>query len=395
MNMPDHKLMGSKERQAAYQGAHLGSASVQGLRRLPWLFILVVALPTVIASLYYLLIAAPIYVSEAQFVASVKNAPQTVAGLGSVLSAVGVSAGQEQVSAYEVQHYMLSRSAIEDLERNESLLAIVGRPEGDALYRFPRPFEQSNTENLYLAFRRFVTVDYNLQTGISTLKVRAFRADDAQKTAKALLDTSETWVSKLNDRALADAIAQSQRQVDEAETRLAKAQSALTVYRNKERLIDPDKSAVANLELLGHIETQLALLRAQRNALAASAAQSPQLPMLNQQIKALEGQIENERSRSAGETDSLAPKVAAYDKLSLDQQLAAKALEAALTGLEGARLDARRQRVFIDRVVNPNLPDKAAEPQRFKMISLVLITTLIAYSIMALVIAGLREHQQR
>ena len=240
-----------------------------------------------------------------------------------------------------------------------------------------------------------MTVDYNLQTGLSTLKVRAFRAADAQTTAEALLDKSEAWVSKLNDRALADAIAQSQRQVDEAETRLAKAQAALTVYRNGQRLIDPDKSAGAILELLGRLETQLAFLRAQRSALAASAAQSPQLPMLDQQIKAFQVQIEDERSRSAGETNSLAPKLAAYEKLALDQQLAAKTLEVALAGLEGARLDARRQQVFLERVVNPSLPDKAVEPHRFKMLGLVLISCLIAYSIIALVIAGLREHQQR
>ena len=393
--MPDYSLMGSKAGQRPNQSVRLEDPSLPEARRLPWLFIVIVALPTMLASIYYLLIAAPIYVSEAQFVASVKNAPQAAAGLGSVLASVGVSAGQEQVSAYKVQNYMLSRSAITDLTQNENLLPIVGRPEGDALYRFPRPFEQPNTENLYVAFKRFVTVDYNLQTGLSTLKVRAFRAADAQTTAEALLDKSEAWVSKLNDRALADAIAQSQRQVDEAETRLAKAQAALTVYRNGQRLIDPDKSAGAILELLGRLETQLAFLRAQRSALAASAAQSPQLPMLDQQIKAFQVQIEDERSRSAGETNSLAPKLAAYEKLALDQQLAAKTLEVALAGLEGARLDARRQQVFLERVVNPSLPDKAVEPHRFKMLGLVLISCLIAYSIIALVIAGLREHQQR
>lgn len=393
--MPDHSLMGSNDAAPSDKNAPPEKISLPEKRPLPRLFIVIVGLPTMLASVYYLLIAAPIYVSEAQFVASVKNAPQSSAGLGSVLASVGVSAGEEQVSAYKVQTYMMSRSAITDLTQSANLMTIVGRREGDILYRFPRPFEQPNTENLFLAFKRFVTVEYNLQTGLSTLKVRAFRPADAQNTAEALLDKSESWVSKLNDRALVDAIAQSQRQVDEAEIRLANAQAALTVYRNKQRLIDPERSAVANLELVGHLETQLASLRAQRSALAASAAQSPQLPMLDQQIKAFKDQIEDERSRNAGETNSLAPKLAVYDKLALDQQMAAKALESAFIAREGALLDARRQQVYLERVVNPSLPDKAVEPQRFKMISLVLLSSLIAYSIIALVIAGLREHQQR
>jgi capsular polysaccharide transport system permease protein len=364
--------------------------------RIPWMFTIMVVIPTLVAAIYFLLVAAPIYVSEAQFVASTKNGgPQTSGGLGSVLATVGVSAGQEQVSAYEVQSYMTSRNAIADLAQTANLLKVVDRPEGDVLYRFPRPFERASIENLYNGYRRFVTVEYNLQTGISTLKVRAFRPQDAQRIANALLDRSETWVSKLNDRALADTLAQSQRQVDDAEARLAKAQAALANYRTSQRLIDPDKSAAANVELLGRLEAQAAALRAQRNALAASAPQSPQLPILDQQITAFQAQIDGERARAAGETGSLAPQVTTFEELSLERELAAKSLEMASAGLENARLEARRQQVFIDRVVNPSLPDKAEEPHRLKMIGLILLSCLIAYSIAALFIAGLREHQQR
>ncbi len=363
--------------------------------RIPWLFTIIVVLPTLVAAIYFLFIAAPIYVSEAQFVASTKNGVQTSGGLGSVLATVGVSAGQEQVSAYEVQSYMTSRNAIADLVHGADLLSVINRPEGDFLYRFPRPFEHPNVENLHSDLRRFVSVDFNLQTGISTLKVRAFRPQDAQHIADALLAKSEIWVSKLNDRSLADTLAQSQRQVDDAEARLAKSQAALANYRTSQRLIDPDKSAAANVELLGRLEAQAATLRAQRNALAASAPQSPQLPILDQQISAFQAQIDGERARAAGETGSLAPQVTTYEQLTLERELAAKSLEMASAGLESARLEARRQQVFIDRVVNPSLPDKAEEPHRVKMIGLILLSCLIAYCIVALFIAGLREHQQR
>jgi capsular polysaccharide transport system permease protein len=119
------------------------------------------------------------------------------------------------------------------------------------------------------------------------------------------------------------------------------------------------------------------------------------LPILDQQIAAFENQISDERSRTAGEDDSLAPKVATYEQLSLDRELSAKALESAMAGLEAARLDASRQQVFIYRVVNPTEPDKAAEPDRLKMIFMIVVSSLIAYSILALVIAGMREHQQK
>ena len=364
--------------------------------RIPRLFSIMVVLPTLVASFYYLFIAAPIYVSEAQIVASIKNAPQSgSAGLGSVLASVGVSAGGEQIAAYEVQNYMLSRNGISELQKKANLLDIVGRPEGDFLYRFPRPFERPKIENLFNAYRRFVSVEYNLQTGLTTVKVRAFRAEDSKALAEALVDGAEGWISKLNDRALADALAQAERQVLDSETHLVKSQTALTAYRSSERLIDPDKSAAASLELLSRLEIQAATLRAQRAALAASAPQSPQLPLLGQQIAAFDAQMEQERSRSAGESDSLAPKVATYERLTLERDMAAKSLATAVEGVQAARLDARRQQLFLDRVVNPSLPDKAEEPHRLKMIGLILISCLLAYSILVLVIAGLREHQQR
>ncbi len=366
------------------------------VRKVPWLFLFVVGLPTLVACIYYFVIAAPLYVVEAKYVASIKNSSGSAGGLNSILSTVGAAGGDlSQVTAYEVKDYMTSRAAVIDFTQHAGLAQIMSRPEGDFFYRYPRPFQSGNTEGLYMAFARFATVDYNLQTGISTLSVRAFRPHDAQRLAQAMMDRSESWVAALNQRALSDQVAQSQRQVDDAKNAVANAQAALTLYRNGQRIIDPDKSAAANLELIGHLQAQVDALKAQRNAVAASAAQSPQLPLLDKQIAAFQGQIDAERASQAGEADSLAPKVSQYEKLMLDSQLAGKGLESALAGLEAARLDARHQQVFLERVVNPSLPDRPEEPKRFKMVFLVLVSSLLAYGIIALLIAGLREHQQK
>lgn len=363
--------------------------------KVPWLFVAVVIVPTLLAAIYYLLIAAPLYVSEAKFVVAQKDQTNTGGGLTGVLASVGASATSEEINAYEVQSYMLSRDAIHDLVRSADLIKVLGRPEGDFLFRFPRPFERVNIESVYNAYPRFVTVDYDLQTGISTLKVRAFRPGDAQRIALALMDRGEAWVTRLNDKALADAVEQSERQVQDAQARVAAAQTALTTYRNKERLIDPDKSSAADLELIGQIEGQIAMLRAERAGLAASAPESPQLPVLDRRIAAYVAQEDAVRARTAGEADSLAPKVAEYQRLLLDRDIQAKALEGAVRELESARLDARRQQLFVQRVVSPSLPDHAQEPRRLLTIFIVLVTSLVLFAIISLVVAGLQEHQQK
>jgi capsular polysaccharide transport system permease protein len=365
------------------------------LARIPWLFVGMVVAPTLAAAIYFLFIAAPLYVSEAQFVVHTRDSNPT-SNLGSKLQSVGVSLGsQSETDAYEVQQYMVSRDAVATLDRELGLRRMLARPEADLLERFPRPFEGTTFENLYRGYKRFVQVGLDSQTEISTLRVRAFRPADAQAMANALLNRGEALVNRLNDRAMADSVAQALRQVSEAEVRLDQVQAELTSFRNHQQLVDPDRTSAAGVEILGKLETDLASLRAERAGLAASTPESPQLPVIDRRIAAYQVQLDLERARQAGEADSLAPKVSEYERLTLERKLAGDAMEAAVAGLESARLDARRQQIFLERVVNPDLPDKAMAPKRLLTVLTVLISSLLLYGIVSLVIAGLREHHQR
>jgi capsular polysaccharide transport system permease protein len=312
-----------------------------------------------------------------------------------VLESVGLSMGENQTDAYEVHEYMQSRDAVEELVRSHRLRAVLDRPEADFLARFPRPFERVNFENLYDNYKRFVTVGYDANTGISTLRVEGFRAGDAREIAEALLAGGEGLVNKLNERALADAVDEARRQVVDAEGQALSAEAALTAYRTRERLVDPDRASVAGLDLLGKLQTQLVTMRAERAGLAASAPESPQLPILDRRISAFEAQLDAERLRIAGENNSLAAKMSEYEALMLQREFAVKSLAVAETALETARVDAGRKQLYLERVVSPNLPDKAERPRRLLAILTVVITCLLAYGSLSLILAGLREHRQK
>jgi capsular polysaccharide transport system permease protein len=365
------------------------------IRTWPWLFLTVVAVPILAVSVYYLIIAAPMYVSEARFVVRDRGHPATAAALGTVLQSVGLDMGENQTDAYEVHEYMQSRDAVAALVRSHHLRAVLDRPEADFLARFPRPFERANFENLYENYKRFVTVGYDANTGISTLRVEGFRPGDAREIADALLAGGEALVNKLNERATADAVDEARRQVLEGEGQSLKAQAALTDFRDRERLIDPDRASVAGLDLLGKLQAQLVTMRAERAGLAASAPESPQLPVLDRRIDAFEAQLDAERLRIAGQNNSLAPKMGEYEQLMLEREFAVKSLAAAETALETARIDARRKQLYLERVVSPNLPDKAERPRRLLAILTVVITCLLAYGTLSLILAGLREHRQK
>jgi capsular polysaccharide transport system permease protein len=358
------------------------------------LFFAIVLLPTALASFYYAFIAAPIYVSEARFVVRSPTQPQPV-GIGSLLQGAGLggfSTGDSNI--YAVHAYIMSRNAVADLERRHNLRTILARPQLDFLARFPRPFERDNFEDLYREYPRFVTVGYDGLTGISVLRVEAFRAEDAAALAQALLEGGEAVVNRLNDRAAADALADARRQVAESETRVIDSEAALTQFRNRERLIDPSRAGLASLDVTGKLELQLDTLRADRAALAASAPASPQLAVMDRQIHAFEAQLDAERAKMAGDSSSLAPKIGQYERLVLDREFAAKELTVTSTALEEAREEVRRKRLYLERVVPPNVPDTPLLPKRWFSVAMVFVTTLLIYATVALVVAGLKEHGQ-
>jgi len=356
------------------------------------LLVVMVLIPTLVAAIYYLLLAAPMYVSEAGFVIRTP-AQQAPAALDSVLQGVGLAgSSQGQTDAFVVHEYIMSRDAVRDLEQRQDLRGKLARSGVDFIARFPRPFEPANFEHLFRAYSRFVTVGYNSQTGISTLRVQAFSGKDASDIANALLDDGEAVVNRLNDRADQDAVVESQRRIVEAGARVETAESALTAFRNREKVIDPVRTSVGGLDLVAKLEGQVADLRAQRAALAAAAPHSPQLAQLDREIAAFEAQLASEQSKIAGSDTSLAPTIGEYERLTIERDFAVRELNEASLAAETARLDVRRKHLYLERVVPPNTPDSATMPRRLYSIFMVLVTCLLVYGTTAMVLAGLREH---
>ncbi len=383
------RVTAGSEGEATFAIPRAGRALTRGLRKAP-LFIWMVVLPGVLLAVYFLLLASPIYISRAQFIVRAPSQIQPT-GFNAVLQGVGLAPAA--TDSFVVHDYVMSRDAIDSLAKQHHLREALGRGGLDFLANFPRPFETPTFEHLAEAYPRFVSVDYNTSTGISTLEVRAFRPQDAQEMASALLDGGETLVNHLNDRADQDAVTETQRQIAEAEADLGLAEGRLTSFRNRERLIDPNRSSLVNLDLMGKLQADIATLEAERAGIASVAPQSPQLAGLDSRIKAYQRQAQDEQAKMAGENDSLAPMIGEYETLSLERDFADKKLASAATAAEEARLEARRKRLYLERIASPNLPDSASEPHRLQSLATALATLLLIYGSVALVLAGLREHQ--
>lgn len=360
-------------------------------KRIPIGMALVVGVPTLMAVLYWGVVASPRYVSEAHFTVR-KTDEARPSGLGLALQNVGLSTGASE--SFAVQDFVSSRDAANQLHKAFDLDKVFTRNGADLFSRHPGIFTGATEEGRYKALQRYVTVKYNGTSGITKLSVQAFTPKDARDLNLALLSAGEELVNRLNERAAKDAVADAEVAVQNAMSKRATIQVQLTDFRNRERFIDPQMTAAESTQLISGLLATAAGIRAELSEVRSSAPQSPQIAVLQGRLSAYEDQIAEARAALVGEAESLVPKLSAYEGLVLQRELADRAVTEASAALSMAQQSARRQKLYLDRIVEPNLSDKATQPHRLRSILIVFLSSLIVYVLGRLLWAGLREHRQ-
>lgn len=95
--------------------------------------------------------------------------------------------------------------------------------------------------------------------------------------------------------------------------------------------------------------------------------------------------------RNQGNADN-ANFIAKFQQLQLERDTAEKQLASAIAALEQARIDAQRKRLYIERIVEPNLPDYPLEPKRIFGILTTFLLSLIIWGVVRMFVAGVKEH---
>ena len=341
-------------------------------------FLLLVVLPTTLAGTYYAVFAADRYVAEAQFVVRKPNAPMrpTVPSLGSFDEGPKAFGSD---NSYAVRDYLLSRDAMRLAVDRGGLRSDLERASHDPLWAYPSLFNGHSDEKLYRLYQSLVSVDYESTSGVTTLTVQAFTPQAARRIADTLMQGGENLVNSLNNRAREDAVRVAEAEVERTKEQARQAQAAVTAFRNREAMVDPLLLAKNVLGTIGGLTVQQADASTQLDVLRQASPNSPQIAPLRMRLKALQQQIDSERAILAGGPGSYAPRIAEYERLTLEEVFATKSFISALALLEMARVDTLRQQDFLDQVVVPDVADEAAYPRRIVWTSAVFIAGLLMF----------------
>lgn len=354
-------------------------------------FVLFVIAPTILAALYYGLFASDIYISESRFV--IKSADQkrsSVSSIANLIQTTGLSGGQEQTN--EVLAYVQSRDALGALEKNRAVRPSVAWSQGDFLSRFPNLFSDGGFESLFKYYNNMVSARLDSETGTAIIGVKAFRAKDAYEINRHLLELSEALVNKLNTRAQTKGISEAQKQVDLATERAKAARIAIAKYRNNQSLIDPEKQAVGVIEISNGMIGERAALQAQLDLMRRLTPRNPSIPALQNRIGAISTQIASQDSRVVGTSNGIASKLGGYEDLLVEQEFATESLNVANAALVQARAEAQKQQFYLERVVDPNLPDTPLLPKRILNIIVMFAGLTCLYFVAWMFIVGILEH---
>ncbi len=400
------------------------------------LFILTVVVPMLIASIYLFAIATPRFASSASFIVrsvtdsgapqqsvattpmtqqAASATPQTQPGQGStpalpmplqstspMLNPSSLQSplpGQTGVTTiaesetYAISAYLTSRDVVDRLVKSNGLREILSRAEGDFVYRYPTFWLPDNNELLYQRFKWAVSADVDDSTLISKIEVNAFRAEDAQALATALLKYAEELVNKMNQRSYEDGLAVANRFVAEAQKDVDAVEAELKTYRSTTSSIDPNLVALSKLQVIGTLSTQLAQIEATIAQLKVITPTSPNLAALRAQAEAYRAEIDKRKHEIAGPAGSEADKLETYDELTTRAGLAATSLAAAIAERDQARETAMRQHLFIQVIARPNLAlDYARYPRRVLDLLVLLAICLTAFQILRKVADSRAQH---
>lgn len=382
---------GNTDGQTEGQEGRWRHALMRSLRRVGLLFWMTVLIPTLISAIYYGFLGSDVYVSESSFVIrSPEKQPR--GGIGLLLGSAGFSNASEEVRA--AQGYVHSRDALRALNGDDFARNVWGNEGVSVIDRFNGFGFSGSFEDLYVYYKKMVSISTDTETGISHLSVRAFSAKEAQQINKQLLAQAEGLVNRLNERGEEDLIRYAEREVQEASEQARTAALELAKFRNKAGVIDPERQATVQLQMISKLQDELVGAKLQLLQLRSIARDSPQIPVLQVRIRGLETEINDELGAVAGSSGSLSAVAAQYQTLQVQRQVADQQLGVALASLQEARNDARRQRAYLERISEPSLADDSMEPRRLRGIVTVFLLGLVIWGVAAMLLAGVREHRR-
>lgn len=350
-------------------------------------FIVCVLLPAVVAGIYYFGVATRQYLSEVRFaVRASGNGGDLLGGLGTFANS------QRTEDALVIADYIRSRRLFEELDGEVTLRQRYALPGADFLSRMD---DRDPIEDLVRYWRSKVDVKVDKNSGVVTVTVKAFTAEDALTIAQAIVERSERLANELSERARRDAVRQSEGELKRAESGLQASIEDMRQTRNQQGVLDATTTAEAITKVITELRGRLLLLESEYDVQKPTvSATAPQMKVLTSQIDTLRRQIASLEQRIAGTQGSatLTDTQGQLERRAIERKVAEQQYAMAVAEFERARLEQASKQVYLVIFVPPRLAEDALYPRRLLIWSLIVAAGIAIWGCSVGIAVLVRDH---
>ncbi len=355
-------------------------------------FFLFVVAPVAVAGWYLYERAADQYASVMGF--SVRK--EETASAAEAISGI-VDFGSGNTSDTDVLYeFIQSQGLVESIDQKLDLRTMFSKPDNDPVFTIE---PDAPIEKLVSYWKRMITIYYDGGTGLIETRSLAFTPDDAQAISRAIFEESSSMINGLTTVARDDVTAAARNELEVAKERLRTARNALTDFRARTQIVDPNIDIQGQMGLLTNLQAQLAEALIELDLLMDNTREGdPRLRQAEQRIDVIENRIAEERKKfGIGETGAsgraYASLVGEYEILTVDRQFAETSYLSALANFDAALAEAQRKTRYLAAYAEPTLAQSSEYPQRDIILGVFSLFAFAVWAIGALIYYSVRDRR--
>lgn len=347
-------------------------------RRSP--FMAAAAAFSILAAIYWLLIASDRYVSQAEVIVQRTDTGRVAApDLGAILS--GDTSGNRHDQLI-MRQYLLSRGVAAQLDEKLKLTDHFSSWSIDPISRLSFA---TSPDDFYQYFQSRVSIEYDEYSGVMVVRAQGFTPQTAQNITQHLVMLGENFMNSSAQDLAKGQITYLEEQAANLNRRAIASRQAVINYQNRVGIVSPVGEAEAIGSIIAELEARKTQLQTELSAKRAFLVDGhPAIVELQQQIAAVDAQIEKENQRlTSPKGGKLNAKIEEFERLQARAKFDEDVYRTAITSLEQLRFESTRTIKKVSVVQPANLPQNAELPQRMRQ-------TLV-YALLAFLLAGIAQ----
>lgn len=357
-------------------------------------FLLLVLLPLAGLGWYLWTQAEDQYSSTTAFAVRSEEGGSASELLGGLAQFAGTGTGADSDILYE---FIQSQEIVEAVDAEIDLRAHFSAywPQ-DWLFTI---WPDATLEELIWYWQRILRISYDQSTGLIEIRVLAFDPDTAQRVAQEIVRQSQDRINALSEQAREDAMRYAREDLEDAIAQLKAAREALTEFRTRTRIVDPEADIQGRMGVMNNLQQALAEALISYDLLRGTTSSTdPRVRNERRRIEVIRERIAAERQTFASDSTELGAVgedypslIAEYESLSVDREFAEQTYRAALTALDVARDNAARQSRYLATYIKPTLAQSSEFPRRYILMGLAALFLLMTWAIFALIYYSIRD----